>query len=47
MKSVDELYKESLENEELKKDFVSAFKAGRILYYCTDVVGMPGKAPHT
>ena len=30
MKSMEELYKEVQENEELKKEFISAFKEGRI-----------------
>ena len=30
MKSIEELYKEVQENEELKKEFISAFKEGQI-----------------
>ena len=30
MKSIDELYKEVQENEELKKEFVAAFKEGKV-----------------
>ena len=30
MKSIDELYKEVQENEELKKEFVVAFKEGQV-----------------
>ena len=30
MKSLEELYKEVQENEEQKKEFVSAFKEGRV-----------------
>ena len=30
MKSLETLYKEAQENEELKKEFVAAFKEGRI-----------------
>ena len=30
MKSLDELYKEVQENEELKKEFVAAFKEGKV-----------------
>ena len=30
MKSLEELYKEVQENEELKKEFISAFKEGKV-----------------
>ena len=35
MKSIEDLYKEVQSNEELKKEFISAFKEGRIESFLT------------